>query len=125
MRVIPTARYMERRLVQASRKEGIMSEPSGADLNIRRYLIVFGCMVLSALLTVGISLLPLGNHKINIGLALAFMAVQTFLVLGFMMHLLSEKKLVLILLGFTVFFVSSLVFGTWDAMHHVVTIPRH
>jgi caa(3)-type oxidase subunit IV len=87
-----------------------MSETTSADLNIRRYLIVFGCMIVSALLTVGVSLAPLGNHKLNIGLALVTIAVQAFLVLGFMMHLLSERHTIYSVLGFTGFFLVFLMF---------------
>jgi len=87
-----------------------MSESTSADLNIRRYLIVFGCMLVSALLTVGISLAPLGNHKLNIGLALVTIAVQAFLVLGFMMHLVSERHTIYSVLGFTGFFLVFLMF---------------
>lgn len=87
-----------------------MSASKPADLNIRRYMIVFGCMVVSALLTVGVSLAPLGNHKLNIGLALVTISVQAFLVLGFMMHLLSERHTIYSVLGFTGFFLVFLMF---------------
>ena len=87
-----------------------MSDSTHADLNIRRYLIVFGCMIVSALLTVGVSLAPLGNHKLNIGLAMVTIAVQAFLVLGFMMHLLSERHTIYSVLGFTGFFLVFLMF---------------
>jgi heme/copper-type cytochrome/quinol oxidase subunit 4 len=89
-----------------------MSETNSADLNIRRYLIVFGCMIAGALLTVGVSLAPLGNHKLNIALALVTIALQAFLVLGFMMHLLSERHTILAVLGFTGFFLVFLMFLT-------------
>jgi caa(3)-type oxidase subunit IV len=87
-----------------------MSETNPADLNIRRYLVVFGCMVAAALLTVGAALAPLGNHKLNIALALVIIAVQAFLVLGFMMHLLSERRAIYSVLGFTGFFLVFLMF---------------
>jgi caa(3)-type oxidase subunit IV len=87
-----------------------MSVTDSADLNIRRYLIVFGCMIVSALLTVGVSLVPLGNHKLNIALALVTMGVQAFLVLGYMMHLLSERHTIYSVLGFTGFFLVFLMF---------------
>jgi len=87
-----------------------MSESPSADLNIRRYLIVFGCMIASALLTVAVSLAPLGNHKWNIALALVVIAVQAFLVVGYMMHLLSERPAIYSVLGFTSFFLIFLIF---------------
>ena len=87
-----------------------MNASNSADLNIRRYMIVFGCMIVSALLTVGVSLAPLGNHKLNIGLALITIGVQAFLVLGYMMHLLSERHTIYSVLGFTAFFLVFLMF---------------
>lgn len=108
-----------------------MSETTPADLNIRRYLIVFGCMIVAALLTVGVSLAPLGNHKLNIALALVTIGVQAFLVLGFMMHLLSERHTIYSVLGFTGFFLVFLMFLVlWAhdevpdrARHHTTTAP--
>jgi len=97
---------------------------TAADLNIRRYLIIFGCMVVSALVTVGISLAPFGNHKINIGLALVVIIFQAFLVLGFMMHLLTERKMVYIVLVFTAIFLVALMFLTVFSVHEVVHVPH-
>ena len=99
-----------------------MSQSHSADLNVRRYLVVFGCMIVTALLTVGISLVPLGNHKLNIALALITVAFQAFLVLGFMMHLLSERHTIYSVLGFTGFFLVFLMFLTiWS----VSEVPDH
>ena len=101
-----------------------MSAHTAADLNIRRYLIIFGCMVVSALVTVGISLAPFGNHKINIGLALVVIVFQAFLVLGFMMHLLTERKMVYIVLVFTGIFLLALMVLTVSSVREVLHIPH-
>ena len=102
-----------------------MSEHTSAPINTRRYMIIFGCMIVTALLTVGISLAPLGSHKLNIALALVVVAVQAFLVLGFMMHLLSEKHMIYTVLGFTAFFLVALMVLTLSSMGDVVTKPHH
>jgi len=102
-----------------------MSENTSAPINTRRYLIVFGCMIVTALLTVGISLAPLGSHKLNIALALVVIAVQAFLVLGFMMHLLSERHIIYTVMGFTGFFLVALMALTISSMGDAVTKPRH
>lgn len=99
-----------------------MSDVTSADLNIRRYLIVFGCMVVVMLLTVGAALAPLGNHKLNIALALVTIGVQAFLVLAFMMHLISERHAIYSVLGFTGFFLVFLMFLILFSMHEV---PDH
>jgi hypothetical protein len=101
-----------------------MSESNSADLNIRRYMIVFGCMIAGALLTVGVSLIPLGNHKLNIALALVTIAFQAFLVLGFMMHLLSERHTIFAVLGFTGFFLVFLMFLTIWSVNEVPNKAR-
>lgn len=102
-----------------------MSDHSHADLNIRRYMIVFGCMVVTALLTVGIALAPLGSHKLNIGLALVVIVLQAFLVLGYMMHLLSEKRMIYTVLAFTGIFLIALMFLTVVSVQEVLSVPRH
>jgi hypothetical protein len=83
---------------------------STVDLNVRRYVMVSVTIAVAALLVVGISLMDFGNHGINIGLSLVVIAVQAALVLGFMMHLFSEKKLIYSVLGFTGFFLVFLMF---------------
>jgi caa(3)-type oxidase subunit IV len=102
-----------------------MSEHTHAEINIRRYLVVFGCMIATALITVGIALAPLGSHKLNIALALVVVLVQAFLVLGFMMHLLSEKHMIYTVLAFTGFFLVALMVLTISSVSDVVTKPRH
>jgi caa(3)-type oxidase subunit IV len=102
-----------------------MSEHSSAEPNIRRYLIIFGCMVVSALVTVGVALAPLGNHKLNIGLALVVVALQAFLVLGFMMHLLSERRLIHTVLIFTGIFILALMVLTVVSVREVPSKPHH
>jgi caa(3)-type oxidase subunit IV len=96
-----------------------------ADLNIRRYLVVFGCMIVAALLTVGVSLVPFANHSLNIALALVTIGVQAFLVLGFMMHLLSERHTIYSVLGFTGFFLVFLMFLILFSMHEVPNKARN
>ena len=102
-----------------------MSEHSSAAPNIRRYLTIFACMVVCALVTVGISLAPLGNHSLNIGLALVVIAFQAFLVLGFMMHLLSERRMIHIVLIFTGIFIVALMGLTITSVREVPSKPRH
>jgi hypothetical protein len=56
---------------------------------------------------------------------LAVACVNAFLVAGFLMHLLSEKKAIYTLLGFTVFFVAGLFVLTIYAMHDFPTGTTH
>lgn len=74
------------------------------DQHIRTYLLVFGSLIVLTLITVASSQfleLPMGPH---IAVALAIATVKATLVACFFMHLISERKLILSVLGLTVFF---------------------
>jgi caa(3)-type oxidase subunit IV len=57
-----------------------------------------GCMIATSFAHIG------EGWTLKVTLILLIAAVNAFLVAGYLMHLLSEKKLVYIILGFTVFF---------------------
>ena len=91
--------------------------PEEIKKEIRVYLIVFGALAVLTALTVyacyGLKMPP----HIAIMIALAIACTKGFLVAGFFMHLLSEKKLIYSVLGLTVFFFAVLMWGPW---HHFV-----
>jgi cytochrome c oxidase subunit IV len=91
--------------------------PEEIKREIRVYLIVFGALAVLTALTVyacyGLRMPP----HIAIMIALAIACTKGFLVAGFFMHLLSEKKLIYSVLGLTVFFFAVLLWGPW---HHFV-----
>ncbi len=89
---------------------------------IRVYLIVFGALaVLTALTVYACYGLKMPAH-IAIAIALVIACTKGFLVAGFFMHLLSEKKLIYSILGLTVFFFAVLLWGPW---HHFVDMIGH
>ena len=77
--------------------------------HVRRYLYVFYALLFGTLITVGASYIPFGNHAINIAVALCIACGKAFLVAGFFMHLISERKMIYGLLAFTVFFFAGLM----------------
>jgi cytochrome c oxidase subunit IV len=77
--------------------------------HVRRYLYVFYALLFGTLITVGASYIPFGNHAINIAVALVIACSKAFLVAGFFMHLISERKMIYGLLAFTVFFFAGLM----------------
>jgi cytochrome c oxidase subunit 4 len=89
--------------------------------HVRRYLFVFYALLFGTLVTVGASYIPFGNHAINIGVALVIASGKAFLVAGYFMHLISERKMIYGLLGFTVFFFAGLMFLTVYAFHDFPT----
>lgn len=79
----------------------------------RVYLVVFAALAVLTLVTVAVSYLKL-NPALAIILALIIASVKGFLVAGYFMHLLSEKKLIFLVLGLTVFFFIVLLWGPWQ-----------
>ena len=80
----------------------------------RRCWIVFGAVVLGTLLMVAASYMPLGNKALSIGLVLMAACVNAFMVAGYLMHLISERKTIYALLAFTaVFFVGLMGLTMW------------
>lgn len=84
--------------------------------HIRGYLIIGGTLIIGTVLTVLASYVDLGHHW-NIVLALVIATVKASLVALYFMHLISEKQLIYMVLGFTAFFFLSLMFITISAYH--------
>lgn len=73
------------------------------DKHVRTYILVFVALMALTLVTVAVSYLDLTVGP-AVALALLIAAVKGSLVACFFMHLISEKKLILIVLVFTVIF---------------------
>lgn len=98
-----------------------MSGHSAEDIRreTRVYLVVFVSLAVLTLVTVGVSYLEFSTGM-AIALALAIASVKGFLVAGYFMHLLSEKKLIYLVLAFTVFFFLVLLWGPWQESYDVL-----
>jgi len=77
---------------------------------------IFCGVLLASALMIWISFLPHYSWAAKVGLILSVATVNAFLVAAFLMHLLSEKKLVYTVLIFTVIFVIGLFGLTLWAM---------
>jgi len=96
--------------------------PEQIKKEIRVYLIVFGALAALTALTVWACYgLKMPVH-IAIAIALVIACTKGFLVAGFFMHLLSEKKLIYSVLALTVFFFAVLLWGPW---HHWADMIGH
>src|SRR5438128_5358995 len=80
--------------------------------HIRRYLYVFYALIAGTAFTVWASFIQFDNRAINIGLALVIACTKAFLVAGYFMHLISERKMIYGILAFTAFFFVGLMFLT-------------
>ena len=85
------------------------AEDHGHTVNFNRYvrrcLYVFAAVLCTTALMIWVSYLP--EHytwATKVTLILVVACVNAFVVAGFLMHLLSEKKMIYTLLGFTAFF---------------------
>jgi caa(3)-type oxidase subunit IV len=83
-----------------------------AKKHMRTYAIVGVALIIGTILTVWASFINFGSREINIVAALLIASTKGFLVAGFFMHLISEKKLIYSLLGCTAFFFAALMYLT-------------
>jgi hypothetical protein len=85
----------------------------------RRCLTVFGVVMCITLMMVGVFYAHLPSQTASMALILTAAAVNAALVAGYLMHLVSEKKLTLIVLLFTAIFFAGLFALTLGARHSV------
>jgi lipopolysaccharide export LptBFGC system permease protein LptF len=83
---------------------------------LRRCLYILIAVLCAISLMIFISYLPHYGWTVKVALILCVAGMNAFLVAGFLMHLLSEKKLIYTLLAFTVFFFAGLMGLTVYAM---------
>jgi caa(3)-type oxidase subunit IV len=93
---------------------------------LRRCLFIFLAILCATSLMIWISFLP--EHytwAAKVGMILAVATANAFVVAGFLMHLISEKKMIYTVLAFTVFFVIGLFALTLYAMNDFPTGTTH
>ena len=105
-----------------------MSESHPVDLKsyIRICVYVFIAVLCATALMIWISYLP--EHytwALKVALILAVAVGNAFVVAGFLMHLISEKKMIYTLLAFTVFFFAGLMGLTLYALQDFPTGTTH
>jgi len=88
-----------------------------ARKHMRTYLIVGTALMIGTVMTVWASRINFGSSDINIIIALVIAITKGFLVAGFFMHLISEKKMIYSVMVFTVFFFAALMYLTLWSMH--------
>jgi cytochrome c oxidase subunit 4 len=94
--------------------------------HIRRYLYVFFALIIGTIFTVWASYIHFESRAVNITLALVIACTKAFLVAGFFMHLISEKKMIYGIMAFTAFFFAGLMALTlwsmgdfpWQTVRH-------
>lgn len=100
------------------------SQPINLKAYSRRCFYVFGAVLCATLAMVATSFAPLGSPGLKIALVLTVAAFNAVTVATFLMHLISEKRLILVVLAFTVFFFIALMGLTSVAVHDMPTVAH-
>lgn len=92
---------------------------SHAELSkhVKVYIIVFVALLVGTIVTVGLNYLHFDNMVLTVSIAMFVAAIKASLVACYFMHLISEKRMIYIILGFTAFFFVGLMFITLGAYH--------
>lgn len=96
--------------------------------HVRRYLYVFYFLIFGTVVTVLASRLPIESVAVTVAIALLIACIKGFLVAGYFMHLISEKKMIYGILLATVFFFAALMYLIiWsmnpDSLVHTPHVP--
>ena len=79
---------------------------------VKRYLLVFAALIVGTIITVAANYISFGSVAITIAVALFIASIKAFLVAGYFMHLISERKMIYGILLSTAFFFVGLMFLT-------------
>jgi len=78
--------------------------------HVRRYLFVFWALIVGTIITVGAWYVKLDSMALTVAIALLIASVKAFLVAGYFMHLISEKKMIYGILAATAFFFAGMMY---------------
>lgn len=83
--------------------------PDEVSKHVKVYVAIFVALLIGTVITVGLNYLHFDSKALTIGIALLVATIKASLVACYFMHLISEKKMIYIILGFTTFFVIGLL----------------
>jgi cytochrome c oxidase subunit 4 len=84
--------------------------------HVKKYLLVFYLLIVGTIATVAASWLHIDSVKLTVAIALFIACIKAFLVAGYFMHLISEKKMIYGILAATLFFFVGLMYLTLWSM---------
>ncbi|MHC1769786.1 MAG: cytochrome C oxidase subunit IV family protein [Verrucomicrobiia bacterium] len=95
---------------------------------VRRYLFIFLALLIGTIVTVGAYYVHLSSVALTVAVALFIASIKAFLVAGYFMHLISERKLIYGILVATIFFFAGLMYLTvWSmqptSLIHIKDVP--
>jgi len=89
--------------------------PEEVAKHVKVYLTVFIALLIGTVVTVLLSLFHFDSTALTIAIALFVATIKAALVACYFMHLISEKRMIYLILGFTVFFAAGLMVLTLSA----------
>lgn len=78
--------------------------PEEVSKHVKVYLTVFIALMIGTVVTVGLNYLHFDSVVLTIAIALFVATIKATLVACYFMHLITEKRMIYIILGFTAFF---------------------
>jgi cytochrome c oxidase subunit 4 len=90
--------------------------------HVRVYITVFIALLVGTIVTVALNYMHFESVPLTIAIALFVAVIKASLVACYFMHLISERKMIYVILIFTAFFFIGLMFGTLLSMHD---FPSH
>ena len=85
--------------------------------HVRVYITVFVALLVGTIVTVALNYMHFDSVPLTIGIALFVAIIKASLVACYFMHLISERKMIYVILVFTAFFFVGLMFLTLWSMH--------
>jgi len=89
-----------------------MSDTHDVKKDIKKYIIIFVALLVGTVITVLANEIKFNSVAMTVTLALFIATIKAFLVAGYFMHLMSERKMIYGILLATAFFFASLMFLT-------------
>src|SRR5687767_10075687 len=91
-----------------------MSDHDAHDVNkaVKKYWLIFGALIIGTVITVAVNFVHFDSMAMTVGVALFIASIKAFLVAGYFMHLLSERKMIYGILAATMFFFAGLMYLT-------------
>ncbi len=80
--------------------------------HVRIYIVIFFALLIGTGVTVWLNSVHFDSTVLTIAIALLVACIKAFLVAGFFMHLISEKKAIYMMLAVTVFFFAGMMYLT-------------
>ncbi|MDB6018088.1 MAG: caa(3)-type oxidase, subunit [Pedosphaera sp.] len=78
--------------------------------HVKKYLFVFYALIVGTVITVAASWLRIDSVALTVAIALFIACIKGFLVAGYFMHLISERKMIYGILLATAFFFAGLMY---------------